>query len=554
MEIIEFSNEYRDETIQLLIDVAVNEYGFVNWEKWFRIFENEFYINDNGNCWLAIESGKVVGTISLKNLCNNIGEIKNLYVHSRYRNRKIAQSLLDTLIKFARSNGYNELQLDTYDEFKEAIKFYEKNSFYKYDFIDETYKYIYKRNLFEEDVNLQMKLNICLITPNVFPVPAVKGGACETLVETLIKENEKYNKLNLICVSIYNEEAFFQSKKYKNTNFIYIKETNKNEKIIDLSFNENDESMIDYMDSIYKQIKDLNIDFIVIEGGNLKEYKYLLDRFPKEKRIAHFHGNFIYDKEYDDIYGYYISVSEYIANQFINSGLSQKNRMKVLYNGIEVEKFRRIVSNKEKKELMEKYNIKENDNVIIYCGRIIEKKGVKELLLAFKNSKYLNNSKLLFVGNSVFGNNARTEFDRELEKIAEDIKEKVVFTNFIHNDDLYKIYSIADIAVVPTISEEAFGLVVVEFLASGKPLIVTNSGAFPEIVNSDVAIIINKDEKIKENITNAIDFLIEHPKKREEMQKEAGKVADRFSSEKFYNNFYKIMNDIKKEEIILKQV
>lgn len=148
MNIIEFSNEYREETIQLLIDVAVHEYGFAEWKKFFEIFENEFYIENNGNCWLAIMDEKVVGTISLKNLGNKKGEIKNLYVHSEYRKKKIAQCLLDNLLSFASFKGYKEIQLDTFDEFKEAIRFYEKNEFIMHEIIDK--RYIYKKKLLEK--------------------------------------------------------------------------------------------------------------------------------------------------------------------------------------------------------------------------------------------------------------------------------------------------------------------------------------------------------------------------------------------------------------------
>ena len=70
-------------------------------------------------------------------------------------------------------------------------------------------------------------MKVCFITPNVFPVPATKGGACETLVNNLIDENEKQKKLSIICVSVYEEEAYRLSTQYKNTDFIYI----KNEKL-----------------------------------------------------------------------------------------------------------------------------------------------------------------------------------------------------------------------------------------------------------------------------------------------------------------------------------
>ena len=50
MEILEYTNKYRQKTIDLLIKVAVDEHGFKDWEKWFKIFENEAYIENDGNC------------------------------------------------------------------------------------------------------------------------------------------------------------------------------------------------------------------------------------------------------------------------------------------------------------------------------------------------------------------------------------------------------------------------------------------------------------------------------------------------------------------------
>ena len=64
---------------------------------------------------------------------------------------------------------------------------------------------------------------ICLIIPRGLPVPALKGGAIETLMNMLADENEKWKKINLTIVSTYDKEAKKSSKNYKNTNFIYIK-------------------------------------------------------------------------------------------------------------------------------------------------------------------------------------------------------------------------------------------------------------------------------------------------------------------------------------------
>ena len=65
-------------------------------------------------------------------------------------------------------------------------------------------------------------MKIAIICSSGLPVPAVKGGAIETLVEIICKENEVYKKLDIDVYSIYDEEAIVESKKYEKSNFIYL--------------------------------------------------------------------------------------------------------------------------------------------------------------------------------------------------------------------------------------------------------------------------------------------------------------------------------------------
>ena len=66
-------------------------------------------------------------------------------------------------------------------------------------------------------------MKICFIAPKNFPVPALKGGAVETLITDFIDENEKSKKVDVDVITIYDKEAFAQSKKYCNTNFLTFK-------------------------------------------------------------------------------------------------------------------------------------------------------------------------------------------------------------------------------------------------------------------------------------------------------------------------------------------
>lgn len=67
---------------------------------------------------------------------------------------------------------------------------------------------------------------ICFIAPYNYSIPAIQGGAIETLVQHLIEENEKEKKFKFIVLSTYSKEAEEVAKKYKYTKYIYFKKKN----------------------------------------------------------------------------------------------------------------------------------------------------------------------------------------------------------------------------------------------------------------------------------------------------------------------------------------
>ena len=385
---------------------------------------------------------------------------------------------------------------------------------------------------------------ICLIVPNVFPVPAVKGGACEQLVTDFINQNEIYKKIDITVVSPYDEIAKKQSVNYKYTKFIYINIHEKND-FKDLLFSKQDDEFIEYTQQIKNNLNLKEFDFVIIEGGNPEGYRDLLMDCNKEKRILHLHGNLEGNKEIEEIYGYFITVSNFVKNGLANNGIIPNDRIFTIYNGVNVQKFQKNISNGEKLELRSKYHISNDDIVILFCGRTVKSKGVKELLLAFEKMKNINKCKLLIVGNSNFAKEVKTDYDQELYEISKRIPGKVQFTGFINNDELYKIHNISNIAVVPTISEEAFGLVVVEAMSSGLPLIATVSGGIPEILKDKTnGILINKDEELINNLSASLDYLVENENVRNELSISEKKRAKEFDLNHYYNRFIELFNEL----------
>ena len=65
-------------------------------------------------------------------------------------------------------------------------------------------------------------MKILMVTPGRLPVPAVGGGAVETLTELLLKYNEQYHLADITVLSLDEKQAFEKSKEYKNSNFFFL--------------------------------------------------------------------------------------------------------------------------------------------------------------------------------------------------------------------------------------------------------------------------------------------------------------------------------------------
>lgn len=386
-------------------------------------------------------------------------------------------------------------------------------------------------------------MKICLITPQFFPVPAVRGGAVEQLITMLVEENEIEHKMDITCVSVWDEKAEAISKKMKHTEFIYIPlREEKNQ----LDCKKNDERFVNYMEAVYEKIKERTFDYIVICGGNVIGYKEMMQKFPYEKNIVYLHGTALMAQELQEVYKYFIVVSDYVGNIFKRSNLLTPDRIKVLKNGIDYKSFVQTISQEEKRALREKYKIQQDDITIMFCGRTVKEKGIKELLLAFKNMKNRDNCKVVIVGNSNFANEVQTEYDKQLKEIAKEVNDKVIFTGFIPNKELYKIHQIADIAVVPSMFEEAFCLAVVEAMASGLPVITTDSGAIPEIVDDTCAFMIKRDEELIQNMTEKLELLSQDEELRRKMGQNGKKIAEKYNEHHYYLEFCKTIEEIDK--------
>lgn len=126
------------------------------------------------------------------------------------------------------------------------------------------------------------------------------------------------------------------------------------------------------------------------------------------------------------------------------------------------------------KYLRNKWNIPLDEKVIIFAGRIDEVKGITYLIKAFHVvvEKYPK-ARLIIAGSG--------DYDIYLQE-AKRVCSKISFTGLLTKNDLYELYRIAEIGVVPSLFEP-FGYVAVEMMIHALPLVVTSTSGLNEVVD-----------------------------------------------------------------------
>lgn len=407
-------------------------------------------------------------------------------------------------------------------------------------------------------------MELAVITGGFLPIPATKGGAVENLVVNLLNENEKNGQIKFTVFSMYEEKAVNEANKYKNAKFIFIK-TNPAIKIMDkliffLAKNilkkKNSHSYryimqrLAFLNRVSKYLKDNDYDKILLENHPTqylalkwrKNYKKYEDKY-----YYHCHN------EFPGTYGCgeiikntkkFICVSNFIEQSLIELLNLPKEKFTVLRNCIDVDRFSKTLSQKERDNIKKRYNISSNDKILLFTGRIVPEKGVKEIIEALKKVKY-KNYKFLILGSALNELKTKTEYQEQIEHDIQEIADKVVFTGFIKYEEINKFYALADIAVLPSIWNDPAPLTIIESLVSGLPIITTNSGGIPEYATDGSAIILQKDEKIVQNLSENIDYLLNNTQELIKMKEKAIEVSRNLTLENYYLNFKNIIKEEK---------
>ncbi len=217
-----------------------------------------------------------------------------------------------------------------------------------------------------------------------------------------------------------------------------------------------------------------------------------------------------------------IAVSQYTKKELTEFYSMSEEKIHVIYNGVDVEKFK--PPKRSKADLRRELELSPTRKMILFVGRLYSRKGLPTLIQAAHTVvKDFPDAQFVISGGGFKQN------EEKLRKLArqQGIEDNVAFIGYFPDDKLPSLYAAADIFVLPALYEN-FPFAILEAMSTGLPVISTRVGGIPELIIDKQTGLLT-DAGNHEQLTEAIAKLLQDSSFAEKL----GRGARQLVEEKF---------------------
>jgi len=227
-----------------------------------------------------------------------------------------------------------------------------------------------------------------------------------------------------------------------------------------------------------------------------------------------------------------IGVSEFVAGE-MRRGLGERGNVHAIPNGVDLERFGNEAARAAGRALRHELELPSDAVAILFAGAITTEKGFIHLAQAFTRlyDRYPNACLLVAGSTGLWGQGDIPEYRRQYEVeahlVLESVMDRVRFLGSVSSAAMPAVYTASDIVVVPSIWREGFGLVALEALASGCPVVASRIGGLVEVVNSSCGRLISSGDE--DELLAVLLELVENGDLRQRLGQTGRLVSARFS-------------------------
>lgn len=216
-----------------------------------------------------------------------------------------------------------------------------------------------------------------------------------------------------------------------------------------------------------------------------------------------------------------IAVSELIKNQIMQHYNVDPSRIAVVPNGVDIATFESLRKKTDRSSIRRRHNVSEDEVLVLFVGNEFDRKGLQPLIQSIAR---LRRRKLHLL---VIGTGNTRAYQQLATRLG--ITNRVSFAGKLANPE--EIFVASDLFVFPTLYEP-FGLVILEAMAAGVPVITSaTAGAVEGFQNREHGLFL-RDPASGDELTIAIEELLDDTRLRESIVKNAMDAVGRFSWER----------------------
>ncbi len=173
-----------------------------------------------------------------------------------------------------------------------------------------------------------------------------------------------------------------------------------------------------------------------------------------------------------------LPVSDYCRRESASYWNIPEQRMRVLYNGVSLQQFRPDPKDAEARRAS--LGVRPEEALLVYVGRVCLQKGTDLLVDAYSRMRAEGRNVRLVIAGPIgqFGHEGSHEITRKLQEAGG------TYLGPVEEAVLPSIYNAADVFVLPTRVDEMFGMAAIEAQACGKPVVCSNHGGLPEVIEN----------------------------------------------------------------------
>jgi UDP-glucose:(heptosyl)LPS alpha-1,3-glucosyltransferase len=280
-------------------------------------------------------------------------------------------------------------------------------------------------------------------------------------------------------------------------------------------------------DIVHSQARTLGDDVVTAGGGSHRAWwegwqrdaESAWERFQLRWSLFHRVTMWIEQKQYAQCRALIVN-SRWSGNQFVKYGQIEANKIHVVHNGVDSEKFHPRHRSRWRSVVRQELSMAEDEIVILHLGSGFARKGVKELIAAFAELCASNPNerlRLLIVGK---GNVAPY---RQLAQTLR-VSEKVTFAGGSPSPE--KFYAAADVFALLT-KFDPFANATLEAMACGLPVVTTTTNGVSEILTPGVNGVVVSDPHAAAAVASALQRLLD-VEQREVMGRNARELMAQF--------------------------